>query len=65
MQEAKKEEVVVPAVDIRASQSPSLTVDQSSSSPAITSDCRGPWPGYPDCGEKMQVMKVYLTSPEP
>ena len=54
----KEEEVVVTAVDISTSQPPSPSVTESSRD----SECNGPWPDYPDCGEKIQVTTMYIYS---
>ena len=44
-------EVVVTTVDVSTSQPSPPSVPESSRD----SECNGPWPGYPDCGEKIQV----------
>ncbi|CAI8038825.1 Alpha-1,6-mannosylglycoprotein 6-beta-N-acetylglucosaminyltransferase A [Geodia barretti] len=53
-------EVMVTTVDVSTSQPSPPSVPESSRD----SECNGPWPGYPDCGEKIQWMMERWESEE-
>ena len=51
--EVAKEEVVL-AVEIPSRLPPPPVVPPST--------CKGPWPGYPECGGKMEVSVLHCTA---
>ena len=41
-------------------QATPVTSSHANSSQDLHNDCKGPWPGYPECADKMKVTKPLL-----